>query len=112
MKTLKILGIFAALFSSQVSFSMSENELSNLFKPEAFNKNESANELDQLRQKERLLKAILKNSDFIQFKDGTVIDLHDFEENEFKKPSSNSHSDDAILEKFQTIEGGGTGHGG
>ncbi|PIQ57834.1 MAG: hypothetical protein COW00_18760 [Bdellovibrio sp. CG12_big_fil_rev_8_21_14_0_65_39_13] len=112
MKTIKLLSLLLSLISSHGAFSMSKNELSKIIKSELFESNGVSNELIQLKQKEELLRAILKNSEFIQFKDGTIIDLQDFEEINFKKPLNDDQSENSILEKFQTIEGGGTGHGG
>ncbi len=65
----------------------------------------SQSKLDDLKAKERLLEALINNSEYIQFIDGEALYQNDI--NDMKQST--------ILEAikaFKVIEGGGTGAGG
>lgn len=66
-------------------------------------------ELTRLKKQEALLKAIMKKSELIQLKDGSVIDFRDFEG--FLPTETKTQTLDGLMEAFMAREGG-TGHGG
>ena len=66
-------------------------------------------ELTRLKKQEALLKAIMKKSELIQLKDGSVIDFRDFEG--FFPTDSKVQTLDSLMKVFMAVEGG-TGHGG
>lgn len=74
-----------------------------------FTKSSLSDEISTLKSKEALLKAILKNTELIQLRDGSVIDFRDFE----SLTPANTQLDtmNGLNELFMVREGG-TGHGG
>ncbi len=73
-------------------------------------KNYRKNEMRNLKEKETLLKAILKNTDLIQLRDGRIIDLRDFKNFDTHKINKDRLND--LNKRLSSGEGGGTGAGG
>ena len=74
-----------------------------------FTKSSLADEISSLKQKEALLKAILKNTELIQLRDGSVIDFRDFES---LMPAKTQIDTIKGLNEALMVREGGTGHGG
>ena len=72
----------------------------------------ASKEIERLRKQEALLKAILKNSEYIQLKDGSVIDFRDLTES--FQPSFDLNQIELLQDRMRStlaVEGG-TGAGG
>ena len=68
-----------------------------------------SDEITSLKKKEALLNAILKNTELIQLRDGSVIDLRDFES---LMPNKTQIDTMKGLNEALMVREGGTGHGG
>lgn len=66
-------------------------------------------ELEELRKREALYKAILENAELIQLRDGHIIDIDDL--NRFPSDKIGPNSFDNLINTFRLINGG-TGAGG
>ena len=95
--TLTILTLSASAFAQSVVFDPESQEL-------RFERKKQADD-----KKGRLLDAILQNSDYIQLKDGTVIDVRDYSSSKYEQTDRDSNSVEAIN---RAIGGSGTGGGG
>lgn len=108
MKMIKNLIIFTCLIGSNL-VSANDSVREKILGPSS--KATSYEEISRLKAQEALLKVILKNSELIQLKDGTVIDLRDLEEDSQRLKDQN-HNPNGLMEAFRAVEGGGTGAGG
>lgn len=112
MKMIKLMSIFAILVVSnfaqadELSF-LAANETASLLNTSSNISLES--EVARLKKQEALLRAILKKSELIQLKDGSVIDLRDFEG--FLPSETKIQTLNGLMKAFMAREGG-TGHGG
>ena len=105
MKMIKNLAIFTCLATFNV---VNANDLGN---SKVIKLSSSASEVSRLKAQESILKNILKHTELIQLKDGTVIDLRDLEEGSQLLKGQN-HNLNGLMEAFRAVEGGGTGAGG
>ena len=110
MKMIRNLTIFTCLLASNLASANNLNDSVSKRILGSTSKVTSYEEISRLKSQEALLKAILKNSELIQLKDGSVIDFRDLED--FQPTKGQNHNLNGLLEVFRAVEGGGTGAGG